>query len=159
MNMILRSLVILGITLAACVATAAPVQVGEAVPAISAKDQHGVAYTFTNGTRFLLVAVAMDAAKAANQKLTEQGAGFLEKHGAAYLMDIHPMPRIAKVFALRKMRQYPQRIVLIETKGVLDWAPSKPGHVTVLALSPAGRVEKIGYWNSSGESAEKIFQP
>lgn len=148
---------VLGILLSCQFATAAPLAVGDAIPAIAAKNQHGAAYTFTNGTAFLLIAVEMDAAKAANQKLTEQGAGFLEKHGAAYLMDIHPMPGIAKVFALPKMRKYPHRIVLIETKGVLNWAPSKPGHVALLALNPEGRVSKISYWNPANESATTLF--
>jgi hypothetical protein len=149
---------VLGILLCHLTATAAPLAVGDAIPATTAKDQHGVAYTFTNGTAFLLVAVEMDAAKAANQKLAAEGAGYLEKHGATYLMDIHPMPGIAKVFALPKMRKYPHRIVLIETKGVLNWAPSKPGHVTVLTLNPEGRVQKIGYWNSATESASGLFK-
>lgn len=149
---------VLGILLSCQLATAAPLAVGDAIPAVAAKDQHGAAYTFTNGTAFLLVAVEMDAAKAANQKLAAEGAGYLEKHGAAYLMDIHPMPGIAKVFALPKMRKYPHRIVLIETKGVLNWAPSKPGHVTLLALNPEGRVSNISYWNPASESASGLFK-
>ncbi len=155
--MCLPRLLFLGILLGVQMASAAPVAVGDAIPSLSAKDQHGAAYAFTNGTKFLLVAIEMDAAKAANQKLAAEGAGFLEKHGAAYLMDIHPMPGIAKVFALPKMRKYPHRIVLIETKGVLNWAPSKPGHVTVLSLNPEGRVQKIAYWQPATESATGLF--
>ena len=34
---------------------AVPLAVGDAVPAIAANDQHGVAFQFTNGIRFLLV--------------------------------------------------------------------------------------------------------
>lgn len=158
MKNLIRLTCVFGILLSCHLASAAPLAVGDAIPAIAAKDQHGAAYTFTNGTAFLLVAVEMDAAKAANQKLAVEGTGFLEKHRAAYLMDIHPMPGIAKVFALPKMRKYPHRIVLIETKGVLNWAPSKPGHVTVLTLNAEGRVQKIGYWNSAGEPASTLFQ-
>jgi hypothetical protein len=150
--------VLLGIWLTPIAATAAPLTVGDAIPAITAKDQHGAAYTFTNGTTHLLIAVEMDAAKAANQKLAAEGAGFLEKHGTAYLMDIHPMPGIAKVFALPKMRKYPHRIVLIETKGVLNWAPTKPGHVTLLTLTPAGRISKIAYWNPASDAAATLFK-
>lgn len=136
---------------------AAPLAVGEVVPSISAKDQHGAPYTFTNGTAVLLVAVEMAAAQAANKELAGQGAGFLEKHGAAYLMDIHPMPGIAKVFALPKMRKYPHRIVLFETKGALSWAPVKPGRVTVLSLTSAGRLERIAYWEPATEPVAGIF--
>lgn len=148
---------LLGIWLSSFAVNAAPLAVGDAIPAITAKDQHGAAYSFTNGTKHLLVAMEMDAAKVANQKLTEQGAGFLDKYGAVYLMDIHPMPGIAKVFALPKMRKYPHRIVLIETKGVLNWAPTKAGHVSVLSLTPDGKVSKVAYWNPTTDSASSLF--
>ena len=65
------------------------------------------AYTFTNGTACLLIAMDMDSAKAANQKLAAEGAGFLEKHNAVYLMDVHTMPAVGQFFALRKMREIP----------------------------------------------------
>jgi hypothetical protein len=151
-------LLVLGILLGGLSAGAAPLAEGDAVPAISAKDQHGAAYTFTNGTAYLLVAVEMDAAKAANKKLAEQGAGYLEKHKATYLMDIHPMPGIARMFALPKMRKYPHRIVLLETKGVLNWAPTKAGHVTMLSLTPVGRIQKIAYWKPETELVSGLFQ-
>ena len=88
-GLILLSLPVLG----------AELVVGDAVPAITANDQNGLPYTFTNGTQCLLIAMEMDSAKAANHKLANQGAGFLEKHGAVYLMDVHTMPAIARVFA------------------------------------------------------------
>ena len=159
MKTLLCRLLVLGLVLCWQIGQlcAAPLAEGDPIPPIVTKDQHGVAYTFTNGTAFLLIATEMDSAKAANRKLAEQGAGFLEKHGAAYLMDIHPMPRIARGFALRKMRRYPQRIVLIEKEGVLDWVPVKPGQVTVLSLTPAGRVKKIGYWQVEKEPLAGLF--
>jgi len=78
-------------------AAAAPLAVGDAVPVIIASDQHGEAFQFTNGIRFLLVVTEMTPAKLANRRLTTAGAGFLEQHNAAYLMDIHTMPAIAEV--------------------------------------------------------------
>jgi hypothetical protein len=152
------SLPVLGILLFGCAAQAAPLQAGGAIPGISAQDQHEVAYTFTNGTAFLLIALDMDGAKAANQELAKQGPGFLEKHGAAYLMDIHTMPGIGRFFALPKMRKYPQRIVLIDTPDALNWTPSKPGCVTVLALKPDGHVQKITYWHPASEPATGLFK-
>lgn len=137
---------------------AAPLEVGGAIPKFSAQDQRGVAYAFTNGTTYLLIALDMDSAKAANQKLAEQGKGFLEKHGAVYLMDIHPMPEVGKFFALRKMRKYPQRIILIETKDTLNWVPTKTNYVTVLKLTPQGKVEKISYWQPASEPTADIFR-
>jgi hypothetical protein len=137
---------------------AAPLEVGGAIPKLSAQDQHGKAYAFTNGTGYLLIALDMDSAKAANQKLAAEGAGFLEKHQAVYLMDIHTMPEIGKFFALRKMRKYPQRIILIETAATMSWVPTKPNHVTVLKLAPEGRVEKIAYWQPASAPAPDAFK-
>ena len=135
-----------------CLSTrAAPLAVGEAVPAMAANDQHGAAFQFTNGIRFLLVVTEMSASKVANQKLAAAGAGFLELHHAAYLMDIHTMPAIARVFALPKLRKYPHRIVLMDSADALTAFPAQPERVTVLALTPAGRVEKISYWNPVSE--------
>lgn len=139
-------------------AHAAPLEVGGEIPKITAQDQHGVPYTFTNGTAYLLIALDMDSAKAANQKLAAQGAGFLEKHNAVYLMDIHPMPDIGKFFALRKMRKYPQRIVLIETADTMNWAPTKPNHVTILKLTTAGKVERISYWQPAKEPTPELLK-
>jgi len=86
-----------GILLTGLTTQAAPLEVGGAIPKLTAKDQHGAAFTFTNGTACLLIAMDMDSAKAANEKLAAEGAGFLEKHHAVYVMDIHPMPEVGKI--------------------------------------------------------------
>lgn len=139
-------------------AQAAPLEVGGEIPKISAQDQHGIAYTFTNGTACLLIAMDMDSAKAANQKLAAEGTGFLEKHNAAYLMDVHTMPAVGQFFALRKMRKYPQRIVLIETANTMNWVPVKTNHITVLKLTKEGKVEKISYWQPATEAVGDVLK-
>lgn len=139
-------------------AQAAPLEVGGEIPKLSAQDQHGVAYSFTNGTAYLLIALDMDSAKAANQKLAEQGKGFLEKHGAVYVMDIHPMPEVGKFFALRKMRKYPQRIILIETANTMAWVPTKTNHVTVLKLTQEGRIKQISYWQPASAAVTDLLK-
>lgn len=157
MRQFIHAVALLAFSLFCLPALAAPLEIGDAIPKLSAKDQHGSAYAFTNGTSCLLIAMDMSSAKAANQKLAEQGAGFLEKHNAAYLMDIHTMPDIGKFFALRKMRKYPQRILLIETSDTMNWVPVKPGHISVLTLTPAGQIKQIRFWNSSSEPVTSLF--
>lgn len=152
------ALLVCGLALLDRAIQAAPLQVGDAVPKISAKDQHGKDYNFTNGTTCLLIALDRDSAKAANHQLAEQGAGFLEKQGAVYLMDIHTMPAIGRFFALPKMRKYPQRIVLIDSADSLNWVPVKPEHVTVLKLTPEGRVERISFWQPANEPVTDLFK-
>jgi hypothetical protein len=159
-NRLLSPLLLAGaLCLAAGALPAGPLAVGEAVPPIAARDQHGVRYVFTNGTAFLLVALDRDSATTANRRLAEAGAGFLEKHRAVYLMDIHAMPAIARFFALPKLRKYPQRIVLGETTDALNWVPAQAGRLTVLKLTPAGCVEKISYWQPANESVIGLFKP
>jgi len=153
-----RWLITLGFLLLWLSADAAPLAVGDAVPAFSAKDQFGIDFSSTNGVRFLLVATEMASAKLANQKLAGQGAGYLEKNQAAYLMDIHTMPGIARLFALPKMRKYPQRIVLVDSAETLAAFPIQPGRVTVLALTPAGHVRKISYWDPASEPVTGYLQ-
>jgi hypothetical protein len=138
-------------------ALAEQLKVGDTVPAFSAKDQHGTKFIFTNTVRVLLVAIEMTPAKAANLKLAQQGAGFLEKHQAAYLMDIHAMPAVARYFALPKMRKYPHRIILIEKEETLKAFPAKPDCVTVLTLSSARHIEKVDYWSPDKESISKYL--
>ena len=132
--------------------------VGDAVPAFSAKDQFGTNFVFTNGVQFLLVATEMASAKSANSKLADQGTGFLEKHQAVYLMDVHTMPSIARFFAFPKLRKYPHRIVLVDAAATLANFPTQPGRVTVLELAPEGRIRKIGYWNPDVEPVAKYLK-
>ena len=158
MNQFIRLTLLIGLFAICSAAAAELLKEGGVIPEIVAKDQHGTAYTFTNGTAYLLIALDMDSAKAANQKLAAEGSGFLEKHNAAYLMDIHPMPGIAKFFALPKMRKYPQRIILIETANTMNWVPTKANHVTVLKLTPDGKIETISYWKPASEAATDLFK-
>ena len=139
-------------------AHAAPLAVGDAVTPLVAQDQFGKDFILTTNIQFLLVATEMNSAKAANHKLAEQGAGFLEKHQAAYLMDVHTMPSIARWFAFPKMRKYPQRIVLVDSAETLATVPVQTNCVTVLAITAAGRIRKVSYWNPAGEPVEGFLR-
>ena len=150
--------IILGVCLFAFSALAVEVAVGDAVAPISGEDQHGKQLAFTNGVRFLLVVAERACATAANVKLTEQGAGYLEKHSAIYLMDIHTMPAVGRFFALPAMRKYPYRILLIKDADTLKPFPVQPGHVTVMALTPEGRIKKISYWDPSQKPVAEYLE-
>ena len=102
----------------------------------------------------------MGCAKAgrATKSSAELGARFLETNQAAFLMDIHTMPAVARFFALPKMRRYPHRIVLVEAADTLAAFPAQPGRVTVLAFTPAGRIRKISFWDPVHEPAAGVFE-
>ncbi len=131
--------------------------VGDAVPAFSAKDQFGKEFKFAPGLHFLLLGFDMTSSKAANLELADLGPGWLEKHGAAYVLDIHTMPAIARIFALPKMRKYSQRIILGEDKNLMAPFPRKPGRLTVLVLSGDGKIHEIRYWDPTTETPGSIF--
>ena len=131
--------------------------VGDTVPAFAAKDAFGKEFRFAPGPKFLLLGFDMSASKSANQKLAKLGEGGLEKRGAIYVMDIHSMPGIARVFALPKMRKYPFHVILAETADVLAPFPHQLEKITVLALTPEGKIREIRYWDPSSEGADKML--
>ena len=149
----------MGLLLATLSAFSAPVRVGDPVPSITAQDQRGLDFHVTTNLQFLLVVNEMTVAKAANVKLAALGAGYLETNHAAYLMDIHAMPGIARLFAFPKLRKYPQRIVLVERAEMLAAIPFQPGCVTVLRLNAAERVETISFWNPATAPMHPLFAP
>ena len=73
-------------------------------------------------------------------------------------MDIHTKPAIARAFALPKMRKYPHRIVLVETAGTLVWVSVQSDRMTVLALTSAGRIQRVSYWNPDSEPVDVLFE-
>ena len=158
MNLTRISLVLLVLASFSHVAVAQMLVVGDVLPLLAAKDQYGTNFMVTTNLQYLLIVKEMACAKSANHKLAAQGAGFLEKHGAAYLMDIHTMPGIARFFALPKMRKYPERIVLVDTADALTRIPVQDGEVTVLTLTPEMRVKKIGYWNPDSDPIANVLE-
>ena len=131
-------------------------EVGDAVPVFSAKDQFGKDFKFAPGPKFLFLAFDMDASKAANAKFTKLGQGGLDKLGIVYVMDIHPMPAIGRFFALPKMRKYPFRVVLAESADLLKPFPRQEGKITALVLAPDGKIRDIRYWNAGAEEVGKV---
>jgi hypothetical protein len=132
--------------------------VGDTVPAFSAKDQFGKEFKPDAGLRFLLLGFDMSVSKTANLKLADLGAGWLEKHSAAYVLDIHTMPGVARLFAFPKMRKYPHRIVLGDDEKMLAVFPRQPEKITVLVLTPTGKISEIRWWNPATEPLAAILR-
>lgn len=157
-NVCYRFLLAVGLGCLCPSAWSAPLVAGDGVPAFTAKDQFRQEFNSTNQLRFLLVATEMAVAKTANHRLAAMGPGFLEKNGAAYLLDIHTMPGVARFFAFPKLRKYPQHIVLVDSASSLARFPTRPGQITVLALNPKGIIQAITYWDPVHNPAGGIFQ-
>ncbi len=132
--------------------------VGDTVPAFSAKDQFGQEFKPAAGLRFLLLGFDMGTSKTANLKLADLGAGWLEKHSAAYVLDIHTMPGVARLFALPKLRKYPHRIVLGDDEKMLAAFPHLPEKITVLVLTPTVKISEVRYWNPANETLDAVLR-
>ena len=132
--------------------------VGDAVPAFSAKDQFGKEFKPDAGLHFLLLGFDMGISKTANLKLADLGAGWLEKHSAAYVLDIHTMPGIARLFAFPKLRKYPHRIMLGDDEKMLAVFSRQPEKITVLVLTPTGKISEIRWWNPATESLAAVLR-
>jgi len=155
----LRWLVLLVLCAAGVLSTQAdPLKVGDAVPVFAAKDQFGKDFKFVPGLHFLLLGFDMGASKPANLKLADLGAGWLEKHEAAYVLDIHTMPSIARLFAFPKMRKYPHRIILGDDEKSLAPFPRQEGKITVLVLSADGKIQEIRFWNPASEALATVLK-
>lgn len=159
-NTLIKTILIFCLTLTAHAELGAgkTYQKGSAVAPFKAADQHGRAYTFQKGTRFLLVSFDMATGKKANKVLHEKGAAYLPGKKAVYVANIYGMPGIGRAFALPKMRKYAHPIVLADAKGLLDRFPSQKGKVTVLSLTPRGVVSKVSYWEPKTEKIESVLE-
>ena len=133
-------------------------QTGSAVAAFNANDQHGKAYTFKKGTRYLLLSFDMGTGKKANKVLTEKGAAYLPGKKAVYVANIFGMPGIGRAFALPKMRRYAHTIILADQKDLLAPFPTQKGKVTILALNPAGVVTGISYWDPAVKKIDDVMK-
>jgi hypothetical protein len=145
--------VLLALLLGTAAAVAAPYAVGDAFAGFTTRDQHERAYTYPSGAHLVIVAHAMDSARAANAYLEKQPADFLDRHRAIYLANIHGMPGFVRRFALPKMQKYPHRILLGETKDFLARYPAREDRLTVLILDDAGRITALRFVDPAQELA------
>lgn len=123
----------------------APYQVGDVFAAFTVRDQHDVPFTAAPGEnlRHLIVSYTMGTGKDVNRHLERKGAGYLEKHDAAFLADIHGMPGVGRVFALPKMRRYPHRILLGDDAHLLDRHPRAENRITMFSFDAKGVITAI----------------
>lgn len=131
---------------------------GSKVAVFNSADQHGKAYTFKKGTRYLMISFDMSTGKKANKVLHEKGAAYLPGKKAVYVANIYGMPGIGRHFALPKMKKYAHPIILADAKGLLDPFPTQKGKITVFTLSATGVVTSISYWSPEVEKIDAILK-
>ena len=126
---------------------------GERLAPWTLLDQHDVPYTLNDETRILLVARDMDGAKLVNAALEGKPKGYLDERHAVFLADISRMPRIiATLFALPKMRDYNNRILLDRDARIAPRYQVGEGEVLWLQLEDGKLVEQRVFRDAKGLS-------
>ncbi|MFV0415641.1 MAG: hypothetical protein ACK5NG_04675 [Chthoniobacterales bacterium] len=133
-------------------------KVGDTLPTFTVEDQHGKSFTYDGQINVLLVSFDMDSGKQTNAILAEKPKDFLSEKKAAFLSNIYGMPKIGRFFALRKMRKYPQRILLGDSESLLTDYPQQEGKVTVLKLDKDRKILAISYWAPSQDSIDTVLE-
>ena len=136
-------------TLAAGVAFAQSVGVGDRIAPLSLEDQHGVLRAVDEASRVVLFSRDMDGGKLLKQALADTEAGFLESRQAVYVADISGMPKmVARLFALPSMRRRPYPMLLDRTGEATRALPDVEEKATLIFLD-ALEVERIEHLDSS----------
>lgn len=139
-------------------AWAAPLEAGQAVPALALEDQHDKPLSVAPDTRILLFSADRAASDLANEVLGRQAAGALERRKVVYVADISGMPSlVTRMFALPAMRALPFPIGLAREAGPVADLPRQKGAVTVIQLD-AGRVAAVDYARDSARLEQLLGQ-
>lgn len=98
------------------------------------------------GIRHVLFTADMDANDLVEQSFGELDKGDFTAAGLVYIADISSMPRlIARLFAIPALRDYPFRVLLARDAEQASLLPREEGAVSVISLSPEGRVERLQF--------------
>lgn len=151
---------LLGVALLAAVASAAPLAVGDRMPALALEDQHGRPGAVGEGTRVVLVSRDMEAGDVVKRALAGRDQAFLDGHGIVYVANVSGMPAfVTRLFALPRMRERPYRMLLDRDGEATRDVPAVQGRPTVLALEN-GRIVRVAHPGDPGALiAELTAQP
>jgi hypothetical protein len=126
-------------------ATAAVLQLGDALPAINLKDQHDKQLAIAPDTRLIFFAAEMDGSRLMSKALAMVPPSTLKDRNAVYVADIGGMPGlVSSVFAVPKMQKEAYTVALVQNSKEAASLPRKPGAVTVLKLD-AGKVSAVDF--------------
>ncbi len=116
-------------------AQAAAVAVGQALPALSLKDQHDKPWQITPSTRLVMFAAGRKASNLAQGVLQALPKDQLTRKNAVYLADMSKMPGfITRTFALPTLREMPYLIGVSLDEATLAAWPRQTDAVTLIEL-------------------------
>jgi hypothetical protein len=123
---------------------AAPVTVGQPLPALALKDQHDQIWQVSVDTRLVLFAAGRKASSLVQAVLEKEPKDFLARRRTVYLADLSKMPGFAtRMFALPALREMPFRVGVSLNESTLAGWPREPEGVALVELAN-GVVQRIG---------------
>ena len=125
--------------------------VGDALPPLPLRDQHGGEARIGDSTRTLLFTRDMDGGAFVKEALAEDGSAMLSAAQAVYVSDVSRMPGFVRsAFALPSLRRRSYAVALDETGVETRALPYREGRAAILSLE-SGRITAISFASSSAE--------
>jgi len=124
---------------------ASAVIVGQRLPELALKDQHGKPWQLAPSTRLVMFAASRKASNLTQDVLQALPKDQMTRRGAVYLADMSKMPGfITRTFALPTLQKLPYAIGVSLDEATLAKWPRQPDAVTLIELDQ-GLVKRISY--------------
>ncbi len=137
-------------------AFAAPLSVGDTLPAINLKDQHEQAFVVPADVQVILFAAEKGTSELMSKTLETLPASILKDKKAIYIADISGMPGfITKMVALPRMQKLPYSIALVRDAKDAEYLPRQSAKVTVIKVEQ-GKVIALEYVNEASQIQELL---
>jgi hypothetical protein len=131
------------------IASAAALQPGAALPAISLKDQHDKPVAIAPDTKVVFFTSEMGGSRLMTEALHALPPATLKEKNAVYIADITGMPAIfTTIVAMPRLQKAAYPVALIKDSKQGASLPRRPGAVTVLKVD-AGKVSAVEFAKNS----------
>jgi len=141
----MKSIILIASLLLPAALPAAPIAVGDPLPALTLNNQHDEPDTINAKTRVILFSADRDASGLIEDALVEQTAESLNAAGIVYVADISGMPgMVTKLIALPQMRKRPYPMLLGREKEDTAMLPRERGQVTLIEAE-AGTITALRF--------------
>jgi hypothetical protein len=130
--------------------------VGNTLPELSMKDQHGEPHAIGEDVRGVLFSRDMDGGGVLRKALEQGGADLLKKTGSVYVADVSRMPGLVRrFFALPRLRRRGYPVLLDEDGSLTKDFPSAEGKGTLIELKGL-RITRIRHFSAPEELAAAL---
>ncbi|MFE8032513.1 hypothetical protein [Thiohalocapsa marina] len=139
-------------------ALAAPLDVGDALPAMTLEDQHGVGHAVDDQVKLIVFSADRAGSKVVEAALEGWDDDRLAAAGIRYVADISGMPGpITRLFALPSMRKQPYAILLGREPAQTEALPRQEDAVTLIHLQD-GTIRAVAFVQTSQALAERLAE-